>query len=53
MLKGEESKKCKGVKKSNIKKSITHEDYKKCLFTGKEQLQRMNYNQKPHLHGGG
>ena len=42
MLKGEESKKCKGVKKSKIKKSITHEDYKKCLFTGKEQLQRMN-----------
>ena len=41
MLKGEESKKCKGVKKSTIKKSITHEDYKKCLFTDKEQLQKM------------
>ena len=35
MLEGEESKKCKGVKKSVIKKSITHEDYKNCLFTGK------------------
>ena len=42
MLEGEESKKCKGVKKSTIKKSITNEDYKKCLFTGKEQLQKMN-----------
>ena len=36
MLEGEKSKKCKGVKKSVIKKSIAHEDYKKCLFTGKE-----------------
>ena len=42
MLEGEESKKCKGVKKSVIKKTITHEDYKKCLFTGKEQLRKMN-----------
>ena len=38
MFEGEESKKCKGVKKSVVKKSITHEDYKKCLLTGKEQL---------------
>ena len=42
MSEGEESKKCKGVKKSVIKKSILNEDYKKCLFTGKEQLRRMN-----------
>ena len=42
MFEGEETKKCKGVKKSVIKKSITHEDYKKCLFTGKEQLREMN-----------
>ena len=42
MLEGEESKKCKGVKKSVVKKSIAHEDYKNCLFTGKEQLQKMN-----------
>ena len=42
MLEGEESKKCKGVKKSVIKKSIAHENYKKCLFTGKEQLRKMN-----------
>ena len=31
-----------GVKKSVVKKSIAHEDYKKCLFTGKEQLRKMN-----------
>ena len=42
MHEGEESKKCKGVKKLVIKKSITYEDYKKCLFTGKEQLRKMN-----------
>ena len=42
MFEGEESKKCKGVKKSVVKKSIAHEDYKECLFTGKEQLRRMN-----------
>ena len=40
MLEGEESKKHKAVKKSVVKKSITHEDCKKCLFTGKEQLRR-------------
>ena len=42
MFESEESKKCKGVKKSVVKKSIAHEDYKKCLFTGKEQLRKMN-----------
>ena len=42
MFEDEESKNCKGVKKSVVKKSIAHEDYKKCLFTGKEQLRRMN-----------
>ena len=42
MFEGEESKKCKGVKKSVVKKSITHEDYKKCLTTGKEQLRKQN-----------
>ena len=30
MLEGPESKKCKGVKKPVIKKTITHEDYKNC-----------------------
>ena len=42
MDKGEESKKCKGVKKRVVEKSITHEDYKTCLLTGKEQLRKMN-----------
>ena len=42
MFEGEETKTCKGVKKSVIKKSITHEDYINCLFTGKEQLRKMN-----------
>ena len=42
MLEGKEDKKCKGVKKSEAKKSIAHEDYKRCLFTGKEQLRKMN-----------
>ena len=42
MFEGKESKKCKGVKKSVVKKSITHEDYKKCLFTGDVQLREMS-----------
>ena len=42
MFEGEESKKCKGVKKSVVKKSITHEDYKKCLTDRKLQLRKMN-----------
>ena len=42
MFEGKESKKCKGVKKSVVKESITHEDYKNCLFTGKEQLRKIN-----------
>ena len=42
MFEGKESKQSKGVKKSVVKKSITYEDYKNCLFTGKEQLLKMN-----------
>ena len=42
MFEGEESKKCKGVKKRVVEKSITHEDYKTCLLTGKEQLRKIN-----------
>ena len=42
MFEGEESKKCKGIKKSVVKKSITRKDYKNCLFTGKQKYQRMN-----------
>ena len=42
MEQGKENKKCKGIKKAVVEKSITHEDYKKCLETGKEQLRRQN-----------
>ena len=39
---GKENKRCKGVKKQVVKNSITHEDYKTCLRTGKEQLRKQN-----------
>ena len=39
---GVESKKCKGVKKQVVESSITHEDYKTCLRTGKEHLRKQN-----------
>ena len=39
---GKENKRCKGVKKQVVKSSITHEDYKTCLRTGKEQLRKQN-----------
>ena len=42
MDEGEESKKCKGVKRQVVTTSITHEDYKTCLRTGKEQLRKQN-----------
>ena len=37
---GEENKKCKGIKKQVVESSITHEDYKTCLTTGKEILRK-------------
>ena len=39
---GKENKRCKGVKKQVVESSITHEDYKTCLRTGKEQLRKQN-----------
>ena len=39
---GGENKKCKGVKKQVVESSITHEDYKTCLTTGKELLRKQN-----------
>ena len=39
---GRENKKCKGVKRQVVENSITHEDYKTCLITGKEKLARQN-----------
>ena len=44
-----EHKKCKGVKKSVVVKTITHEDYKNCLISKKEQLRTMNVI-RSHLH---
>ena len=49
ILEGKESKKCKGVKKLVVKNSITHENYKNCLFTGKEQLRKVNVL-RSHMH---
>ena len=42
MEEGKENKRCKGVKKAVVEKSISHEDYKTCLETGKEQLRKQN-----------
>ena len=41
-MKESEEKKCKGVKKSVVKKTIEFEDYKKCLLDGKEIHRTMN-----------
>ena len=37
-----EIKKCKGIEKQVVESSISHEDYKTCLLTGKEQLRKQN-----------
>ena len=42
MDEGKENKKCKGIKKAVVERTIRHEDYKTCLTTGKEQLRRQN-----------
>ena len=42
MEEGKENKRCKGVKRQVVENSITHEDYKTCLTTGKEQLRTQN-----------
>ena len=39
---GKEEKKCKGVKKLVVRKTISDEDYKNCLFSGEEQMRRTN-----------
>ena len=44
-----EEKRCKGVKKSVVKKTITYEDYKNCLMTKQGQLRTMNVI-RSHLH---
>ena len=42
MDEGKENKKCKGIKKAVVERSITHKDYLTCLITGIEQLRRQN-----------
>ena len=42
VFKGKEEKKCKGIKKSVVRKDIAHEDYKECLFSKKPQMRKMN-----------
>ena len=42
MHEGKEEKRCNGVKKAVVKRSINFEDYKTCLFTGKPQTRTMN-----------
>ena len=42
VFQGKEERKCKGIKKSAIKKNISHEDYKECLFSEKPQMRKMN-----------
>ena len=39
---GKEEKKCKGIKKTTIKKEITFDNYKECLFSGEKQCRGMN-----------
>ena len=39
---GAENKRCKGIKKQVVENTITHEDYKTCLTTGKEILRKQN-----------
>ena len=42
MFEGKEEKKCKGIKKAVIKKQISFDDYKECLFSGVSQMRKMN-----------
>ena len=42
VFEGEEEKKCKGIKKSVVRKDISHEDYKECLLSKKPQMRKMN-----------
>ena len=37
-----ELKKCKGIKKNIVKKSLDFDDYVKCLFSGEKEMREMN-----------
>jgi len=41
MLDDEETKKCRGIKKSVVDKTISFEDYKKCLYDRKEERRKI------------
>jgi len=41
-------KKCKGVKNNVVNKEITLNDYKNCLFSGRQQLRPMNVIRSHH-----
>ena len=38
---------CKGIKKQVVKDTITHQDYKDCLFKGTKPMRAYECNQKP------
>ena len=42
MFEGKAEKKCKGIKKVVVKKQISFDDYKECLFSGASQMRKMN-----------
>ena len=42
MFEGKKEKKCKGIKKVVIKKQISFDDYKECLFSKQTQMRKMN-----------
>ena len=46
MFEGEESKKCKGIRKLVVKKNITHEDYKKIFVYWKRTITKDECNKK-------
>ena len=48
VMDGDEFKKCKGVKKYVVNKEIRLSDYKKCLFSGRQQLRPMNVIRSHH-----
>ena len=43
MSDGKEEKKCKGIKKSVIKKNISYESYEECLFSKEPQMRKINF----------
>ena len=47
MFEGKEEKKCKGIKKAVIKKQISFDDYKECLFSKKTPNAKDECNSKP------